>query len=237
VEWWRTLEGVIALLFRLAQVEAERNLRPGRTLVRKKQPDVGDRWGAIRRWFSDGQPNSPARATALLTDLRDFRNEFEHASWQGTRSREHSRLTHLPAAANAADAVEAAVICSAVVAHVRYVIPGLDLMPNVPFPSWNYAFYDQLDSALEHWIMPFFARALDASDLTSRIAPYPPPPQLNGQAMLAAQMLIRYEDEHQLPDREVDLDAEQLFEELGVLHPQRPARGEDPRIPDYRRRP
>lgn len=192
VEWWRTIESLIALIHTVAVLESDQNLRPGQPeLTSSSRDGVLDRWTAIARWFSGGTDSPPKATTKRLTELRDVRNSFEHTSRQGAVTIKHSRLGPIPAYANLADVMEALAICVEVVAVLRYVIADHDLMPQCIVPSQRHVFYCPLDEMATELVFPLYHRVVQALGLSSDVNMYPMPRPLLGESTLKPAVYIK----------------------------------------------
>lgn len=194
VEWWRTVESLVALLHSVAVEEAETGLRPevSRRPSSTRNDSVVDRWSGICAWFSNATRSAPSSTTGLLTELRDFRNSFEHASRESACVMKHSRLASTPAHANVADAMEALAICVLVCDFVRDVLPGVDLMPQVPVhPPFGGFVWAPLDEFAADLAFPIYRHVVSALGLETDIAPYPPSERLRGHALIDAKIVIK----------------------------------------------
>lgn len=192
VEWWRTVESLISLLYAVALIESDQGLRPRlHRLKSAREPKILHRWKAISWWFSEGQRSPPRKTTLLLQELRDFRNSFEHAARGGTVRMAHSRLSTTPASANLADAMEALAICVLICDHVRFVLPACDLMPQVVPPSRHHVLFVPLDEFAVGVAFPAYIRIQEALGLTSEVVPYESSHRLRGQALLEVAPLIK----------------------------------------------
>lgn len=213
VEWWRVIEGTVALLHRVLLRERESGLRPDLADSTDERADVLDKWSAIARWFSNGLHSPPSQLTGLVVELRDFRNSFEHATRASTRTRKHSKLAEAPAAANVADAMEAMAICVAASAYFRYVLPGTDLMPQIVAPSREHVMFEPLDVVAREALFPMYLRLLEARGLGTDISLYNGLGQIRGQALVSTALIVRYEDENSLPDAVQTID---VLSDLGT---------------------
>jgi hypothetical protein len=197
VEWWRTAESLIALIHVVALLESEHGLRPEQPrLTGSKRDGALDRWSAIARWFSGATDSPPKDVTRRLGELRDFRNSFEHASRHATVHIKSSRLGSVPAHANLADAMEAMAICIESASVLRYVLGGLDLMPQCVVPSRQHVFYVPLDELASELLFPQYRRVVAALGLESDVALYPTPSPLRGRSIAEPAVGIKA-----LPDR------------------------------------
>ena len=145
----------------------------------------------MTRWFSDGGWSLPSTTTGLLSELRDFRNSFEHASRDASVPAKHSKLGASPAGANISDAMEAMAICVHVCDCVRFVLPGCDLMPEVVPPSRKHRLWVPLDEFAAGVAFPSFQAILDALNLNTDVTPYPAAPRLPGQALTFGALVIK----------------------------------------------
>ena len=188
VEWWRTVEGLVALAHLVAMYESEAGLRSELPRVTTSQRDgVLERWSAIARWFSEAKDAAPKATTGRVRELRDFRNSFEHASRENAIEVRVSRLAIIPARANLADAMEAAAICVEAAAVLRHVIRGADLMPQCIVPSSHHLFYVPLDTLAGELLFPRVrARCWCAGNDDRRCALIPPSHTPGGVARGAA---------------------------------------------------
>jgi hypothetical protein len=197
VEWWRTVESLVALLHLIALEESHRGLREGQArLHAERRAEFNDKWSAIARWFSHGTDSSPKELTRRVLELRNWRNSFEHSSRQSVIDIKHSRLGTAPAEANLSDAMEAMAICIAACALLRHVVCGLDLMPQVVVPSHHHVFYVPIDLMASDLLFPRYADVVATLGLNSDVQPYPPPRPLRGESLLEPQLAIKAMPDH-----------------------------------------
>jgi hypothetical protein len=167
VEWWRTVESLVALIHLVALSESADGFRPQQPRLRGSNRDAFlDRWSAIARWFSESTDSAPKAVTQRVSELRDFRNSFEHASRLAVIEARHSRLGTVPAHANLSDAMEAMAICIEASSVLRFIVRGLDLMPQCVVPSKEHVFYVPLDRLAADLLFPQYHRVVDGSPLT-----------------------------------------------------------------------
>jgi hypothetical protein len=226
VEWWRTIESLVALLYEIGVREGEAGVRPNQRALERGNTDVISRWSAVTRWFSEGKDSAPAEVTGRLTELRDFRNSFEHTSRTASRQRRHSRLSPSPAHANEVDLMEAMAICIAACEVVRQVVPQNDLMPQVVVPTEDSFFFEEIDVIAERLIVPIFRECVESRQLTSDFALYDKPPRLMGTALLPVALLVRFQDECPLPPLTRPVDAIARLRGYANSHHRRPRSGE-----------
>jgi hypothetical protein len=222
VEWWRTLESLIALTDAVALYESDQGLRNNSARYGTHHK-VMQRWAAVAKWFSGDTDSAPSESTDRLKALRNFRNSFEHNSHAKKIKVQHSRLGSVPAFANLADAMEAMAICVEASGVIRHVLTGLDLMPNVLVPSKKHAFFMPLDELASGVILPQYRRVVKALGLESAVDLYPPPRPLNGRSEVVLQMVVKARPDEF--DRRLDesLGLWSHFEAFAELQPFRPA--------------
>jgi hypothetical protein len=192
VEWWRTIESLVALLHLIAEVESEAGMRPEQARLRSSRWDnFHGKLSAMAHWFSGGSATAPKTITRLVTELRDFRNVFEHTSRAGVVDVRYSRLGAEPAMANLADVFEAMAICVLVCDWLRYVLPGNDVMPQVVVPSRAHVFYVPLDRLATELLFPLYVQAVASAGLTTDVAPYPVGSGFAGRAQLLVRPLLK----------------------------------------------
>jgi hypothetical protein len=192
VEWWRTIETLLSLLHGVAVVESDRGLRPHLSRLQpSRRQTILDRWSALTWWFSEGKESPPSKTTGLMSELRDFRNSFEHASRESVISTKHSKLSTSPAGANLSDAMEALAICVLVTDYVRFVLPGCDLMPQVIPPSRRYTLWVALDDFAAGLAFPAYARVVNELGLTTDVELYEPSDRLAGTAEIDGAVAIK----------------------------------------------
>lgn len=237
IEWWRTIESLIALLYLVARKEQKAGLRSSPQQL-PERCEAMDKWSKIARWYSGNRNPPPSQLTGLVTELRDFRNSFEHTSRMSTASRRHSRLATLPAGANEADLMEAMAICLAACGFYRFILPTCDLMPQMVLPAKDsdgeesYA-CAALDDVAMKVVWPFFTEVLSARNLTSEVKPYPSNQPLQGESILCAKVICRYEDEIHAPEAPAFEAMERLTRLVdGIISPLLPGTF---RLPDYGR--
>lgn len=185
VEWWRTVESLVALLHLVARRESEAGMRPDQPrLPENRRETFGEKWSSMSRWFSGGQDSPPSTVTRLVNELRDFRNSFEHSSRSSVIDIKYSRLGPEPAKANLADVMEALAICALACDFARYVLRGLDLMPSVLVPSRPRVFYAPLDEIAAELLFPTYLDLVAKAGLTTDICLYPAPRRLDGASEL-----------------------------------------------------
>lgn len=221
VEWWRTIECIIALVDMVAFLESEAGLRESQP--RHTQADNAlQRWGAIAKWFSEATYSSPSQTTGRISELRDFRNSFEHYSRSDVIKTQHSRLATVPSHANLADAMEAMAICIEASAVIRHVLTGLDLMPQVLAPSKNHVFYIPLDELATELLFPVYRRLVSRLGLGSDVAMYPSPTKIAGKSLIDLRIVIKGEpNEHDVRcDESIGVWAK--FERFAESHPNCP---------------
>jgi hypothetical protein len=225
VEWWRTLESLISLLHLISQEEDKASIRQ---TDRHPTPSgkITGKWSSVSLWFSDGRESPPPRLTGLLTELRDFRNSFEHTSRTAERQRSHSKLASTPADANLADLMEAVAICVAAIQWIRYLLPSVDLMTSVWSPTaHDLVVFERLNVLAEKCWFPAFSSALQIRGLTSDVAPYDNPGQTTGSALRGACVLIRAVDEHPLPPGGGEGAIKTQVVQWGAERPEQPSEG------------
>ena len=185
VEWWRTIESLIALLHRVAVAESERGLRaPMPRLGVRQRPDFQTKWSVVASWFSNRTYGVPRDLRRRVLALRDWRNSFEHSSRESTIKTANSRLGARPSEANITDAMEAMAICVEVCSSVRYVAQGLDLMPQVVAPSQKYVLFVPLDQLTTGVLFPVYYQVIRLLGLGTEIEPYPPRDPLPGESLV-----------------------------------------------------
>jgi hypothetical protein len=211
VEWWRTIEATVALLHRVLLIERQAGVRSGVTDSTDELSNVMEKWSAAARWFSGGKHSPPSTLTGLVTELRDFRNSFEHATRAATRDRKHSKLGESPAIANLADLMEAMAICLAACGYFRHVLPGNDLMPQVIAPSQEHVMFEPLDIVAREALFPMYNDLLRVRGLTTEVAPYDSFGHTPGQAVVEVRFVVAHQDDHPLPDPAEPIDV------MGVL--------------------
>jgi len=235
VEWWRTVESQISLLHLLSQDEHQAELRSSDRGPAKLDARIATKWASVSSWYSDGRQSAPAKLTGLLTDLRDFRNSFEHSSRTDERQRSHSRLAAKPAEANLADLMESVAICVAVCQWTRYLLPTADLMPQVWSPTADGGVvFAPLDKVAAECWFPVYSSTLQARGMTSDVEMYPEFGHIAGSAVRAARVLIRHEDERPLPPMTNTSAASQQVVDWGAKQPGQPSPTTFV-LPDYRR--
>jgi len=234
VEWWRTVESLISLLLSVACTESDLGLRPERNRIdRTARRDVHERWSLIANWFSEGTESAPSELTSLLTELRDFRNSFEHSSRANPVAIRASRLSTQPDHVNEADLMEAMAICVAICQFWRFVLPFNDLMPQVNVPSTTYVMFEALDTQADELLWPFFAEVLDALGLEAEVSPYAFDfGDFSGRSHIQAMMAICFEDKPQRPQLSTPIDPTARFEAYTVARPDLPGPGMF-RVPAY----
>ena len=182
VECGRTIESLVALLYQVALSESEADLRSeSNRLHRDRKVDALQKWSLIASWFSNGTDTAPSEVTGRITELRDFRNSFEHWS-RGAAWRRHSRLAD-PAQANEFDLMEALAIALSGFEFLRHVIPDNDLMPQVVVPTSDSFFFEKLDTLAASVLIPMYSDALSAMHLEPDIFLYDAPRPLRGSAL------------------------------------------------------
>jgi hypothetical protein len=192
VEWWRTVESLVALIYLIAVEESRTGLRTGQPrLDPKSRPEFNDKWNALARWFSQGKDSSPKSLTRLVLELRDWRNSFEHSSRHSVLDVKYSRLGTVPAEANLSDVMEAMTICISASAFLRHAIRGLDLMPQVVVPSHRHVFYTPIDVMASDLLFPTYSRVLETLELTSDVQPYPLPRGLLGESLFEPKLAVK----------------------------------------------
>jgi hypothetical protein len=191
---------LVALLHQVVVRERDAGMRPGLADSTGADTDIMEKWSAAARWFSGGRHSPPSRLSGLVTELRNFRNSFEHATRMESRKRHHSKLAESPAFANAADLMEATAICTAASGYFRYVLPGNNLMPQVVVPSRDYIMFEPLDVVAREVLFPLFNSVLKERGLTTDVTPYDDFGHTSGMAKTRVRFLVRYEDEKRLPD-------------------------------------
>jgi hypothetical protein len=224
VEYWRTIESLIALLYSVALRESEAGLRPhAQRLDPVARPDAIQKWAAIARWFSAATESAPSDVTGRLTELRDFRNSFEHSSRTDERTRSHSRLCESPVDANLFDLMEALAICISCCHYLRNVLPGSDLMPQVVVvPPDKSFFFEQLDVVGDELVVPLLDVALDSRGMSTNFAFYEASAPLAGQAQIAVAFLIQHRDAHELAEPTQRAAAWAALQAYGEHHPRKP---------------
>jgi hypothetical protein len=223
IEWWRTVESMIALVYHVACFESDHGLRQTQPRLRTSMRDgVLDRWSAIPRWFSGATESPPKPVTRRLAELRDFRNSFEHSSRQNTVDVKYSRLGAVPAYANLADAMEALAIAVEVASVLRNVLTGLDLMPQALVPSREHVFYVPLDRLASDLIFPQYSRVLGEQDLTSDVSLYPTPNPLSASSIIQPMMIIKAQPEAHDPQPSRPVGMWDAFEAFASSEPGRP---------------
>jgi len=231
VEWWRTIESLIALVHQVAVLESDLGLRKRRPRLQvTRRQGIIDRWSAIANWFTEATASAPSDVTQRLDELRGFRNSFEHTTRQAAIEVRASRLGTLPAHANFSDAMEAMAICIEASSVIRGIINGADLMPQCVVPSKRHLFYVGLDVMAERLVMPQYRRVVRALGLTSDVDLYPAPAPLPGASILMPAFEVKAEpgpEDVQLTD---PLDLWPAFEAFADAQPNRPS-------PDEFRRP
>lgn len=233
VEWWRTLESLIALVHRVAILESDLGLRVHLPRVTSSNRTTAlDRWSAIARWFSEGTASAPKAVTQRIVELRDFRNSFEHASRETEISVRASRLGTRPGHANLSDAVEAMAICIEAASIIRGTVTGLDLMPQCLVPSHLHVFYDALDHIAEKAVMPQYRHLVRALGVTSEIQLYPTPAQLPGSSLLEPAFILKAQPGPEDIRVTKPLDLWSALEAFADKHPDRPG-AEEFRVPSY----
>lgn len=237
VEWWRTIESTIALLYLVAVRESERGLRPHLDrLNSSSKPNAMTKWSKVVAWNSDQNigdaPKAPSQLTGRMSELRDFRNAFEHSSWGGDRSREHSRLSPVPSRANELDLMEALAICIQFFGYVRSVVPSADLMPEVIIPSGPTFFFVDLEEAAQDLLVPLFRGALDSRGVATDFDLYEPVEPASWRTQTDFRILMRHADEHPLPDVANAWNPMATLEAYGDEHPRRPS-DEEFGLPSY----
>lgn len=232
VEWWRTIESLIALIHLVAVTEHGRGLRPHVSPPARPDASVLRKWASIARWFSEGTHSAPSWLTGVVTELRDFRNSFEHSTRSAARPRPASRLAEAPATANLADLMEAMAICEAAAQFVRRTIRGVDLMPQVFVPSHEHAMFEPLDVVAREALFPLLKTALSSRGLSTRIEPYKSPGRLAGVSVIGAAIQVRTHDVRPLPDVLEPIDAVRSLNTWAKGRPALPGPDEF-RVPAY----
>lgn len=236
VEWWRTVESLIALVHLVAQLESEGGMRVNQPRLKANTRDgVLDRWSAIARWFSASTDSAPTAITGRLSELRAFRNSFEHNSRQAAIDIRHSRLGAVPAHANLSDAIEAMAICVEVAAVLRHVLAELDLMPQCLVPSKAHVFYVPLDRLAAGLLVPEYRRVVRALGLETDIELYPWVRPLRGESLLRAAFAIKAHPGSSDVRLQEPLGLWPAFERFANAQPEVPS-PDDFRLPDYVRR-
>jgi hypothetical protein len=226
VEWWRTIESLIALVFQVAILESDLNIRKHRPrLNTTKRAGVLDRWSAIANWFTEATASAPGDVTQRVVELRNFRNSFEHATREAAIDVHASRLGTLPAHANLSDAMEAMAICVEASSVIRGIIKGADLMPQCVVPSKRHVFYVGLDIMAEHLVMPQYRRLVRALGLTSDVDLYPAPPPLPGASILRPAFVVKAEPGPEDVELTAPIDLWSAFEAFAEAQPGRPGPG------------
>jgi len=223
VEWWRTIESLVALLYLVACEESRLGLRPDLERLKEGKPEFLDKWSASARWFTEGKGSPSKDVTRRLLELRDFRNSFEHSSRQSEVDVRYSRLGRVPAHANLSDAIEAMVICIDACAVVRHLIGGLDLMPQVVAPSQHHVFYVPLDLLAKDLILPCYHEVVAALGLTSDVALYPIPRALRGESLIQPHLAIKAVADERDPQLSEPYGLWTAFEAFTEAQPNKPA--------------
>lgn len=237
VEWWRTVESLVALAHLVAMHESDTGLRGELPRVTTSQRDGAlERWSGIARWFSEARDSAPKATTGRVRELRDFRNSFEHTSRENAIEVRFSRLATIPASANLADAMEAMAICAEAAGVLRHVIRGADLMPQCIVPSAHHLFYIPLETLAAELLFPQYERVVAALGLTTDVVPYPTPGVLRGESLVAPRVAIKAHPgpEDMLLSDTFDLWPE--FETFAETRPELPLSNQG-RLPDYVRSP
>jgi hypothetical protein len=192
VEWWRTVESLVALIYLVAVEESRAGLREGQPrLDPKHRPEFNSKWSALARWFSQEKDSPPKSLTRLVLELRDWRNSFEHSSRHSMLDIKYSRLGKIPADANLSDVMEAMTICISASALLRHIIRGLDLMPQVVVPSRRHVFYTPIDVMASDLLFPSYTCVLGTLGLTSDVQPYPLPRALLGESVVEPKLAVK----------------------------------------------
>lgn len=106
----------------------------------------------------------------MLADFKMYRNELFH-----DRTNDKSLVFHKtsfsgnPFFANQVDVMQAVVIAMQVFNSFRYVIPRVDLMPQVVISKENSFFYEKLDVLFSKLLCPYFQACLLKHALTSDV--------------------------------------------------------------------
>ena len=218
------IESLVALLYAVVLRESATGLRPAIERVKNTEtPDAISKWSAIARWFSENRDSAPSEVTGRLTDLRDFRNAFEHSSRSDSRARHHSKLPALPTEANVADTMEALAICIASCAYLRSALPGCDLMPQViVIPHDGSVFFESMDVVAQQLTFPMYHAALESRGLSTEVALYEEPHPMRGKAVLPVNFMIRYKDEHPLPEPSDPNGLVEMLRGFSDNHPRKP---------------
>ena len=233
VEWWRTIESLVAMLHHIAVRESELGFRQDLPRLRATgKESFQDKWSAVPRWFGHEQESPAKEVTRLVLELRDFRNSFEHSSRQTHVDIRHSRLGSVPAHANLSDAMEALAICLLAMQVLRYVVSDHDLMPQAVVPSQQHAFFVPLDRLAGGLVFPTYHWLLKEAGLCSDVAPYADARPLSGRTMLRVNSYIKAHPDRADTQVGAPVDIWRRFEEFAAQQPEIPPPGAF-RLPAY----
>lgn len=163
--WFLTIEAFINNLIKAACI------RTGQNFERYRKMKVINRFRKFLSLFELDKNSFRERGIlARMNEFTQFRNEILHdRQFKKGLHFNHTLFSKNPPFCNQVDVLQSMIICLEVLASLRNVILGVDLMPQIVILKNDSFFYRELDYLYLNLVKPLFLKILKKHDLKSEL--------------------------------------------------------------------
>lgn len=105
-----------------------------------------------------------------INEFKMFRNELFHDRNFGNYLQfNKTKFSPNPQLSNQTDIFQSLIIYLEVLSLLRFVIPGIDLMPNISIGNSKFFHYDKLDRLYNDFLLDYFKKSLQKHDLKTEL--------------------------------------------------------------------